>query len=388
MQIPMHLFLLILGIITLVAYLLSGIEVTLGGRKLLHLDAVAPIPGSEAPRVSVVVPACNEERGIEAALQSVLHQDYPDFEVIAVDDRSTDSTGAILDRLSQSNPGLKVVHIENLPPGWLGKNHALHEGARQAGGAYILFTDADVVMKPSVLRRAIAFMQSQGIDHLCVAPLATVRGFLAKSFLGTFAMLFSLHTKPWKVKDPKSPYHIGIGAFNLVRAAPYREIGGHGRIAMRPDDDMKLGKLLKLSGYRQDLLFGTRLLSVEWYHSFGEMRRGLMKNLFASTGYNPAFSLAAILLQILFLIWPFIAIFIADPQVRIVNGLICLTLWVLFVVNAGMVGIDWWWCFAMPVGAAVGVYLQLRSMVLTLANGGIEWRGTRYPLAELRANRL
>ncbi len=230
----MHLFLLGLAILTLVLWITAVVEVTSGARKLADLDAILPISDSAAPRIGVVIPACNEERSIEHALTSLLEQDYPYFEVIAVNDRSTDKTGTILDRMASTEPRLRVMHVQQLPPGWLGKNHALQTGASQASGDILRFTDADVVMESSVLRRAAAYVSTHHIDHLAVAPQAKVRGFLPNAFLGLFGLLFSLYTRPWKARNPDSRAHIGIGAFNMVRASVYWSVGGHARIAMRP----------------------------------------------------------------------------------------------------------------------------------------------------------
>ncbi len=384
----MHILLFILAVVTLTLTLAAALEITLGARKLAHLEDVPPINDNGAPRISVVIPACNEERGIAAALQSVLAQDYPDFEVIAIDDRSTDGTGAILDREAARNSALRVIHVRALPAGWLGKNHALQKGAEAASGSLILFTDADVVMEASVLRRAAFYMASNRLDHLAIAPRASVRGLLSNAFLAVFAAMFTLYAKPWKVKDPKSAQHIGIGAFNLVRAEAWRSVGGHAPIAMRPDDDMSLGKLLKLRGFRQDFLLGTELMIVEWYHSFGEMRRGLMKNLFAAVGYNVPAVLAACAFHVVFLVWPFVALLVTHGWVWVLNLAIVALLMTSFAVNAGSVGIRPWWCLALPIGSLTGVYLLLRAMTMNLKDGGIEWRGTRYSLAELRANRL
>lgn len=384
----MHLALILLGGITLVLYLAVGLETTIGGRRVPRLENIQPIAQPGAPRISVVIPACNEERKIEAALSSVLAQDYPDFEVIAVNDRSTDSTGGILDRIARRTPLLRVIHIRELPAGWLGKNNALKQGASQASGAILLFTDADVVMEFTVLRRAAAYMVREEIDHLAVAPRAIVHGFLSNAFLGAFALLFSMYTKPWKVRDPKTREHIGIGAFNMVRASSYWGAGGHEPIAMRPDDDVRLGKLLKLRGYVSDVVFGTRLLTVEWYSSFREMRHGLMKNLFAGVDYSIARVILFSILQLLVLVWPFIAAVFTSGWTQALNAAVVLASFVLFAVNSGLAGIRWYWCFAMPLAALISVYLLVRSMVFTLKNGGIEWRGTTYPLAQLRANRL
>ncbi|MDQ2900098.1 MAG: glycosyltransferase [Acidobacteriota bacterium] len=384
----MHLFASFVAGITLLIYLFAGLEFTLNRRKIERLDRVPPIGDAEAPRISVIVPACNEERNIEEALASVLAQDYPDFEVIAVDDRSTDSTGTILNRMAVCGLRLRVIHLRRLPAGWLGKNNALQQGAAHANGRLLLFTDADVVFERSVLRRAAAYFENHALDHLAIPPRAIVHGFLSNAFVAVFALLFGMHTKPWKVRDPKAREHIGIGAFNMVRASAYWKAGGHAPIAMRPDDDMKLGKLLKLCGYRSDMVIGTRLLSVEWYASFAEMRRGLMKNLFAGVDYQVSLVILFSLLQLVFLVWPFVGLFVGRGAVQALNAAIVLALCITFIVNARAVGISWWWCLSLPLGALISVYLLVRAATLTLKNGGIEWRGTKYPLAQLRANRL
>lgn len=381
-------FLLILAAITLLLYVMAAIQITRGSFQLESLERFPPIPPSNPPRVSIIIPACNEERHIETALSSVLALDYPDFEVIAVNDRSTDSTGAIIDRMAERVPFLRAVHIRELPSGWLGKNHALQQGARQATGFVLLFTDADVVMESSALSRAVNYLEQRSLDHLAVPPRAIVGGFLANVYLGAFALLFSLYAKPWKVRDPKSREYIGIGAFNLVRQSAYWAVGGHQPIAMRPDDDMRLGKLLKSRGHKQDMVFGTKLLTVEWYASFTEMRNGLMKNLFAGVDYSITLVILSSILQVAVLIWPFVALFATRGLTQATNAAAVSTMLLAFFINSRMVGIRWWWGLTMPLAAVISIYLMVRAMTVALWNGGIEWRGTKYPLDQLRANRF
>jgi mannose/fructose/N-acetylgalactosamine-specific phosphotransferase system component IIC len=127
---------------------------------------------------------------------------------------------------------------------------------------------------------------------------------------------------------------------------------------------------------------------VDWYHSFAEMRRGLMKNLFSAAGYSIPAVLLGCVLQFVFLVWPFLAVFATRGLIRDLNFAVVAALSTAFAVNAGDTGIRRGWCLALPLGAMIGVYLMLRAMIVNLADGGIEWRGTRYSLAELRANRL
>jgi glycosyltransferase involved in cell wall biosynthesis len=308
--------------------------------------------------------------------------------VIAVDDRSSDATGAILDRMAGSSSNLTVVQVKELPPGWLGKNHALHAGASRAAGEWLLFADADVVMRPAALARAIGYALRHKMDHLAVAPRAVVGGFLANVFLNGFALAFAMHTRPWKVRDPNAKEYIGIGAFNLVRTCAYRAVGGHASIAMRPDDDLKLGKLLKRSGFRSDFVLGSELLCVEWYRSFHDMRKGLMKNLFAVLGYNAGFAVIACLLQFVLFIWPFLAIVITRGMVQWLNIAVVVSACLACASNSYFIKTRKWWCLTLPVAGALTIYLILRAAVLTLRNGGIEWRGTHYSLEQLRSNRF
>jgi glycosyltransferase involved in cell wall biosynthesis len=318
----------------------------------------------------------------------VLAQAYPRLEVIVVNDRSTDRTGAILDRLSQANPILKPLHISKLPDGWLGKNHALNAGANEAKGEWILFADADVMMERTAVARALRYATEHELDHLAVAPRAQVGGFLSNVFLGGFALMFSMYSRPWRVRDSRTKEYIGIGAFNLVRASAYRSVGGHSTIARRPDDDLKLGKLLKQSGYRCDFALGTELLQVHWYDSFAELRSGLMKNFFAVFHYEPKSAILACMLQILIFVWPPVAVIVTTGTPAYLNATAVVLAWIAFAANSTIVKIRPWWAITLPLAGVLIAYLIARSMVVTLRSGGIEWRGTRYSIDELRANRF
>lgn len=383
----METFLLLLAAGTLLLYIAISLEVTIGNRSIAFLKNVSPLAG-DAPRVSIVIPARNEERNLEEALRSILAQDYPNVEIVVVDDRSTDRTGEILDRMAAADPRLKVVHVTELPPGWLGKNHALELGSEGASGDFLLFTDADVVMEPTAVRRAIARMEAKTLDHITSSPEIECTGLLYEMFIGTFALFFAMYTKPWKVGDPKASQHIGIGAFNLVRTAAYRAVGGHRPIALRPDDDLKLGKLLKKNGYRQEFLFGHGMLRVEWYASIRELVRGLMKNAFPAVDYRISVVILSTIAQLAWNVWPFLAVFLTTGTTRLINLAICLLILLLCAVNAPLAGVRRWYGIGFPVASLLFLYILWRSTLLILWTGGIEWRGTRYPLAELKANKV
>lgn len=382
---------LLLALATLLLHVATAVQILRGNRSIRFLKDLPPLAGP-LPRVSILIPARNEERNLEEALRSVLALDYDNLEIDVVDDRSTDRTGEILDRLAAVEPRLRVVHVRELPPGWLGKNHALWLGAEKATGEFLLFTDADVVFEPSALRRAVGAMVSDGLDHLTASPAIARPSVPFELFIGAFSLFFALFTKPWKVKDPRSPHHVGIGAFNLVRAAAYRAAGGHRAIAMRPDDDLKLGKLLKTRGFRSEFMFGQGALRVEWYASVRELIQGLMKNAFSGVDYRVRTVVVATVIQLAVFVWPFVAIFLpwvlVSGPTRWLNLASVLTLLALCWINAPLAGVRRWHGVGFPLATLLFLYILWRAMLLTLWRGGIDWRGTHYPLAELKANKV
>ena len=384
----MSLFLFWLAVVTFLLVLATAVEFAIGNRSLSRLGNITPFQGTGGPKVSVIVAARNEARKIEEALRSILAQDYPYLEFVVVDDRSTDETGIILDRLVTMDTRVRVVHITELPKGWLGKNHAQHFGAERATGELILFTDADVVMERSVISRAVAYLRSKGIDHLAITPQLQMPGTLLCMFGGAFALFFGLYAKPWKARDPKSPRHIGIGAFNLVRAEAYRAVGGHLSIAMRPDDDMKLGKLLKKHGFQQDFVLGDGLITVEWYSSVGELIRGLEKNTFAGVEYSLAVVVASSIAQLVVFVWPLVALVLTHGATWWLNVAVVSSFTVLYIDNAHCHGAKRWHCVGFPVTAILFQYIIWRATLKTLVNNGIDWRGTHYSLPELKANKV
>jgi len=334
------------------------------------------------------VPARNEEKKIRVALQSLLRVEYANVEFIAVNDRSTDRTGPILEEMAGKDPRLKILTITELPPGWLGKNYALYRGAEGSTGDLLLFTDADVVMEPSTISRAVNYLQNNNLHHLAVMPIVHMPSLALRVFCSTFGIFFSAFLRPWKAKDPKSDKFIGIGAFNLIRRDAYEAIGGHRAIAMRPDDDVKLGKLLKRAGYRQEMVAGIDLVAVEWYSSLRELIDGLMKNFFAGLDYDVFLSIASGLAVLFLNVWPFAAIFLVHGVAWRLYLLAAIILVAVIADANHLYGLPRWYALPHPLSALLFVYILWKSMILTLWAGGIRWRGTHYPLALLKANRV
>ena len=183
---------------------------------------------------------------------------------MAVDDRSTDHTGDILAGLASVWPDrMRVLRVERLPEGWMGKNHALYLGGEEARGEWLLFTDADIRFAPGCLEDALGYAQGEGLDHLTLATEIISRGVLLRSFVAAFVLVFEVTQRPWRAADPRAREAVGVGAFNLVRREAYLRAGTHRAIRLRPDDDMRLGRLLKQAAFRPGWSSG-RLQNVRW----------------------------------------------------------------------------------------------------------------------------
>jgi glycosyltransferase involved in cell wall biosynthesis len=377
---------LLLSLGTLAVLMAMTLETINGLRTVHNLQDVRE--DNFSPRLSIIIPARNEADTLEKALQSVVHQAYANFEVIVVDDRSTDGTGALLDRLAHQYSCLRVIHLQSLPTGWMGKNHALHYAASQATGEFLLFTDADIVMQPQTVSKALNYACQQQLDHLTVMPAVIVPGVALNMFVGTFGLFFVIFTKPWQAHKPQSTHSIGIGAFNLVRTSVYRAIGGHEAIKMRPDDDIKLAKLLKKQTKNVEILNGHQLISVKWYPTLRAMINGLMKNAFAGLDYQISTVLLSSLLLFVLFIWPVVALFLATGATWLVNGGSVLVMLLLYAYTAKASNLHPWYAIGFPLMVLIFIYVMWRSMLLTLLNNGISWRDTHYSLAELKANKV
>ncbi len=391
-------WLTILAALTFTLVLGTFVRMAIGNRRVGKLRDQDPLGESSHTRVSecgerllpvsIVVAARNEQANIQPAIESLLQIDYPDYEVIVVNDRSTDRTSEILATLAATHSNLTVLSVAELPSGWLGKNHALWYGAQRARSDYLLFTDADVVMDCRVLRCAMAFVARAQADHLAVGPDPVMPTLMLQAFVVLFVDLFALFTRPWNVANPKSSAYIGIGAFNLVRTEVYRAVGTHQAIAMRPDDDLKLGKIIKLQGYRQRVLVGTDMIRVPWYGSVRELIFGMEKNAFSGVDYRISTVVAATGVLLLLALWPWVAIGLTHGWAWYFYVGTVLTMLLRSSITAHELRQSRWCVLLVPVAVALLIYIQWRAMLLTYLHDGIRWRGTHYSLAELKANKV
>lgn len=372
---------ILLGGVTLAGWLVAAAMLAAGLRRIPTLP---PRPAGTVPDVTLVVAARNEARHVEEAVRSLLDQTHPDLRVVVVNDRSEDATGEIVDRLAADAPALRVVHVDGLPDGWLGKNHALHLGAAGADTEYLVFADADILMAPEAVAIASGYAHANDLDHLAAFPRMRARGWLLNATIGVFTILFSLRFRPWRASDPESDAHVGVGAFNLVRTAAYRAVGGHRTISLRPDDDVRLGRIVKEAGFRSTGAYAHHLLEVEWYPDVRALIRGLRKNAFAAVEYNAPLVALVLALLAAFHIWPFLAVFLVSGPARALFGGAALVACGCFLASAARFGVRPLAAPLYPVGAAIVAYAIGAATLRALATGGVEWRGTVYPLESLR----
>jgi glycosyltransferase involved in cell wall biosynthesis len=345
-----------------------------------------PDPANE-PRVSIIVPARNEEEDIRATLGQLLALDYSNYEVIAVDDRSTDRTGKIMDEMAgtgQAHGLLKVIHISELPSGWLGKTHAMWTAGQQATGDWLLFTDADVLFKPQALRRAIAYGEAEQADHVVLFPRMIMKRPSERMMIAFFQALFVFGHRPWKVADPNARDHMGVGAFNMVRRPVYDSVGTYRALRMEVVDDMKLGKIVKNAGFAQRNVFGEDLISLHWAKGAFGIVNNLTKNFFAVLSFQWWRTVITIIGLGFLNLGPFLGVFLSHGWARLPYAVALLSLFGVYHGMSVRSAIPSYYFFLHPVSTSLFMYTMLRSMIHTLWYDGIVWRGTKYPLEELR----
>jgi glycosyltransferase involved in cell wall biosynthesis len=402
----MSYFYWIAGIILALAWFSRIVDAALGMPSVADVSLPEwdrnPVLPAGNPRVSIIVPARDEEETIAQALHLLLALDYDNYEVIAVNDRSNDSTGEIMERVAASqnqnphpvspkngetrvgHPRFRVIYHRELPAGWLGKTHAMWTAANQATGDWLLFTDADVLFKPDSLRRALAYAESVPADHVVLFPRMIMKQPGEYMMIAFFQTMFMFGHRPWKVADPSTDDHMGVGAFNLVRRRVYDAVGTYEALRMEVLDDMKLGKVVKKAGFAQRNVFGGDLISIRWAKGAMGIVNNLTKNFFAVLSFQwwrtviSAFGLAFLNFG------PFLGICLAQGWARVPYAVALGSMFAIYVGMSWRSDVPPYYFLLHPVSTALFIYTLLRSMILTLRNDGITWRGTKYPLEELR----
>ncbi len=358
-------------------------------RGLLRLRRLADVAGhlERWPRVSVISPACNEERHVEHALASILSVDYPDLAVVAIDDRSTDRTGEILDSLARRDPRLVVHHVHELQAGWLGKVHALARGVEHADGEWLLFVDADVHLAPRALRAAIADAERRGLDLLTVVPTIDSAGRLSGAIFGLSLAMLSVGGRLLAVSDPGSPAVAATGAFILVRREALERSAGLEWLKLEVADDFGLCLLIKSHGGHCDIVNGGASVKLEWYASFREMQTAMQKNLFAILGRFSQLRMLALACAFAWLGLLPIALIVDLPgplRTLVLMGEAALMASVALASRA--TGRRRSGAWLAPLACLGMSWMVLRAAFVGWRVGGIVWRGVLYPTELLAAS--
>jgi glycosyltransferase involved in cell wall biosynthesis len=292
-----------------------------------------------------------------------------------------------MDQVAATDPAqghLRIIHIRELPSGWLGKAHAMWTAAKQASGDWLLFTDADVLFKPDSLRRALAYAEAVRAEHLVMFPRIVMKTVGERMMMAFFQSLFVFGHRPWKVADPSTDDHMGVGAFNMIRRDVYEAVGTYERLRMEVLDDMKLGKVVKNAGHRQRNVFGEDLISLHWAQGAMGMVANLTKNFFAILSYQWPRAIASCIVLAFLNLMPFIGIGLARGWVRVPYAIALASMFLIYLGMSWKSPIPPYYFLLHPVSSALFVYTVFRSMYLTLSQQGVIWRGTKYDLEELR----
>ncbi|HVZ84770.1 MAG TPA: glycosyltransferase family 2 protein [Terracidiphilus sp.] len=394
MSLAAGLLLFLIGLLALL-WLGQAIAALRGMPTLPDLTQLDPppstTPDSDVPDLTVIVPACNEEPNIAATLRSLLASTGLRLEILAVNDRSADRTGAIMDQAageaasSASPHTLRILHIADLPEGWLGKPHAMATVAAQASAPWLLFTDGDVLFAPDALARALHFAQAGRADHLVLVPTLIVHSRAEQAMQAAMQVLAQWAVRLWKVADPRARDFIGVGGFNLMRSEAYQSAGGFESLRMEVLDDMRMGWKLKRTGNRSLVVLGPGLVRIRWIAGALSVIRLIEKNGFATYRFRLALHLIASLGLVLQAILP-LAAFFAGRWAAIAGAILWLGIGLTYWANRRLTRTGLWAALFFCPCTAIVAYAFLRSMALALMRGGIRWRGTFYPLAILRRN--
>ncbi|MEL0220048.1 MAG: glycosyltransferase family 2 protein [Deltaproteobacteria bacterium] len=362
-------------------YLVSwGIWLSL--KQVQSLPSISSDGDRINPRLSVIIAARNEAQTIENALKSVLAQNYPNLEIILVNDRSNDGTDKILQKLAEKDPRVLIHHVEELPPGWLGKVNAMQQGFGKSTGVWLLFTDADVHFQEESLERIIDVAERSSVDYLCVVPEVQARQRLLKALYTVSLSGFFLATRIWEVKNQNS--FVGVGACGLVRRSLLSQSPGLPWLKMEVVDDLALAQLAWQAGGKLDVYWGRECLGVEWYPSMGDLIRGLEKNLFAGAQYQYWRALLGIIGILFVAVAPWLSIFSGNWLLGLTAVGAFSGYWLAWISGDKAQGVGWLERLISPLLLFVIAWALARSTFITWRQGGIQWRETFYSIADLR----
>ena len=337
------------------------------------------------PKVSIVVPARNEEKNIVNCLDHLTKQDYPNVEIIVVDDRSSDATAELLKKYD-----VKTIHIEKLPTAWTGKNYAMFTGSKAASGEWLLFTDADTTHSHSSVQTALACALENGIDFLTLAPETESKSFWEKTVqplaVGSLALWFN----PEKVNDSQSGIVLANGQFILIKKDVYEKVGGNESVKTEVVEDVALAKKVRTAGFTVKFLNGTLLYSTRMYSSLKEINTGWTR-IFTYLFEKKIFPiLHKIFLFLFFSCLPFLILSIeiflkcwssADFSPALLGLSIVVCSWITLIRFIGnrLVRANPWYAFLHLLGSLVMVGILFRCIGRIIFKKASVWRGDYYP---------
>jgi glycosyltransferase involved in cell wall biosynthesis len=380
----MHFFALLTFSGVVLFWIINSARLAIGVLRLPQLDDFSPVNEADAPRVSLLFAARDEQEKLPGALATLAMLDYPKLEIIGVDDRSEDNTGKILDDFASSHQNFRAVHVDRLPAGWLGKPHALQQAFEKSTGEWLLFTDADVRFKPDALRRAISIVNRLNLDHLTLFGDIEMIGFWETVAISFFGLAFHIATNPGDVSNPRSRTYMGVGAFQLIRRSVYEASGTHRRLAMEVIDDMKLGKIVKQTGFRSSAGLARDSVVVRWHAGARNVIQGVTKNFFAATGFSIAYVIISVAGLLITNVLPLAGIVFGHGWVRMLAAAGMLVAIALHAAVCYFSRVSPLYGLSVPLGAILFCYMLLRSTFFTIRQRGIVWRGTFYPLEALK----
>ncbi len=343
-------------------------------------------PKGKQPRLVVVVPARNEAANVGQCLASLLALDYHNYEICAIDDRSTDDTGAIMDRLAAEHPNkLRVLHIQELPSGWLGKTHAMWRAAAQTQSDWILFTDGDIFFRADALSRAIHYAEANACDHLVVMPTMIMKSFGERMMLSFFGFCSSLMIRLHKVQDKTTRDFVGAGAFNLIRRSAYQKIGTFQALRMEVIEDVKLGEAVKRNGLSQHCVWGLGLARVRWAEGVFGVVENMRKNMFSLLDFSWTFLALASVGAAIYHLAPWIGLVFAPGLAKIGFAAAVASIAALYIRLSRQFGFSPLHFLTQPIATVMFLYALMLSAWSSLRHGGVVWRGTTYSVSEIQA---
>jgi len=388
------------------AFLIGGIFIVYWLHNQYQMDIVVEPtpPPTNAPLISVCIPARNEERNIRACVEAVLAQDYPNLEVIVLDDRSTDATPEILRKLTlesdsllsrqtrEQAPVLQIISGSDLLKGWAGKPHALFQASAFAHGEWLCFVDADTFLSPTTLSSCYIKALATQADMFTIMTFQVLGSFWEKTVMPLVMTALSVGFSPRKVNDPNTKDAIANGQFILIKRSVYDAIGGHESVKDNIVEDKAISEQIKWNGYRLIVADGMKMVRTRMYTSLPEMWEGWTKNIYLGLRDQPSLmalgifgAFLTLLVSIFLPAWPLLGVYwywkgggwIATA---IISESLLLWVYVIYVrvIIARKMEISLWYAFTTPLGAGVFGAMMFTSAWKVISRKGVTWKGRIY----------